>query len=238
MPETVLMEGDEPLTIEDKPGLTTRPPHRQYKTPRHLLPELERFITEMLEKRWIEPSKSDYSSPVLIIPKPNGKGYRFVVDLRQVNDRTKRINYYMPDLAGMFDKLKGAAYTSCLDLQKGYWQAPLDPATKHKTAFSCEFGSFQYRVVPMGLISSAQYYQSFVEKKLDRHGVLYKKVHASSDLTDTYVDSDGVRCKGFVGVFIDDLIVFSEGADLHREHLSKLFRALSVENLSPEIFLS
>ncbi len=70
----------------------------------------------------------------------------------------------------------------------------------------------------MGLISSAQYYQSFVEKKLDRHGVLYKKVHASSDLTDTYVDSDGVRCKGFVGVFIDDLIVFSEGADLHREH--------------------
>ena len=36
MPETVLMEGDDPLTIEDKPGLTTRPPHRQYKTPRHL----------------------------------------------------------------------------------------------------------------------------------------------------------------------------------------------------------
>ena len=35
MPETVLMEGDEPLTIKDKPGLTTRPPHRQYKTPRH-----------------------------------------------------------------------------------------------------------------------------------------------------------------------------------------------------------
>ena len=67
MPETVLMEGDEPLTIEDKPGLTTRPPHRQYKTPRHLLPELERFITEMLEKKWIEPSKSDYSSPVLIL---------------------------------------------------------------------------------------------------------------------------------------------------------------------------
>ena len=76
MPETVLMEGDEALRIEDKDGLTTRPPHRQYKTPRHLLPELEKFITEMLEKKWIEPSKSEYSSPVLIIPKPNGKGYR------------------------------------------------------------------------------------------------------------------------------------------------------------------
>ena len=73
---------------------------------------------------------SEYSSPVLIIPKPNGKGYRFVVDLRAINDRTKRINYYMPDIQGMFEKLKGAAYISCLDLQKGYWQAPLDPAAQ------------------------------------------------------------------------------------------------------------
>ena len=163
MPETTPQPGDPTLTIEEKDGLTERPPHRQYKTPRHLLPELEKFITEMLSKKWIEPSKSEYSSPVLIIPKPNGKGYRFVVDLRAINDRTKRINYYMPDITGMFEKLKGAAYISCLDLEKGYWQAPLDPETKHKTAFSCEFGSFQYRVVPMGLLSSAQFYQSFVD---------------------------------------------------------------------------
>ena len=50
MPETIHMEGNDALTTEDKPDLTTRPPYRQYKTPRHLLPELERFITEMLEK--------------------------------------------------------------------------------------------------------------------------------------------------------------------------------------------
>ena len=50
------------LTIEEKDGLTERPPHRQYKTPRHLLPELEKFITEMLQKGWIEPSTSEYSS--------------------------------------------------------------------------------------------------------------------------------------------------------------------------------
>ena len=137
----------------------------------------------------------------------------------------------MPDITGMFEKLKGAAYISCLDLEKGYWQAPLDPETKHKTAFSCEFGSFQYRVVPMGLLSSAQFYQSFVEKKLDRHGILYKKVHASSDLKDTYLDSDGVRCRGTVGVFIDDLVVFSGTAEGHRRDLVKLFEVLSVENL-------
>ena len=140
MPETLPRKGDPTLTIEEKDGLTERPPHRQYKTPRHLLPELEKFITEMLEKGWIEPSTSEYSSLVPIIPKPPpSTKYRFVVDLRAVNERTKRLTHYMPDLSAMFDKLKGAAYTSCLDLQKGYWQAPLDSATKHKTAFNFEF---------------------------------------------------------------------------------------------------
>ena len=97
MPETVPRDGDPMLTIEEKDGLTERPPHRQYKTPRHLLPELEKFITEMLQKGWIEPSTSEYSSPVLIIPKPPpSKKYRFVVDLRAVNERTKRLTHYMP----------------------------------------------------------------------------------------------------------------------------------------------
>ena len=65
MRETLPRKGGPTLTIEEKDGLTKRPPHRQYKTPRHLLPKLEKFIIEMLEKGWIEPSTSEYSSPRL-----------------------------------------------------------------------------------------------------------------------------------------------------------------------------
>ena len=83
----------------------------------------------------------------------------------------------------------------------------------------------------MGLLSSAQFFQSFVETKLDRHGILYRKVHETSDLTDTYVDEDGVRCRGFCGAYVDDLIVFSRNADEHRRHLTTLFEVLSTENL-------
>ena len=45
----------------------------------------------------------------------------------------------------MFDKLKGAAYISTFDLQHGFWQAALDPKTAHRTAFTCEYGTFQYK---------------------------------------------------------------------------------------------
>ena len=71
----------EPLVIEDQEGELPPAPNRQYKTPHALIPELQKFITEMLEKKWIEPSASEFSSPVLILKKPNGKGYRLVVDL-------------------------------------------------------------------------------------------------------------------------------------------------------------
>ena len=85
------------------------------------------------------------------------------------------------------------ANISTFDLQHGFWQAALDPKTAHRTAFTCEYGTFQYKVVPMGLLSSAQFFQSFVETKLDRHGILYRKVHERSDATNTYIDEDGAR---------------------------------------------
>ena len=225
------MPHDAPLVIHDKEDAQGAPPNRYYRTPKHLLPELERFITEMLEKGWIQKSTSDYSSPVLIIPKPNGKGYRFVVDLRGVNARTKKLQYYMPDLHSMYDTLKGSEFISVVDMEKGFWQCPLAKESRHKTAFTCEYGSFEYCVVPMGLVQSAQYFQSFMERKLAKHDVLYHKVHVSSDDKGTYTDSDGVKCKGFVAVYLDDLVIFSKDGPTHLMHLKTLFRALSTEGL-------
>eukprot|EP01050_Picozoa_sp_SAG11_P003965 SAG11_NODE_239_length_11783_cov_52.724923_8_plen_231_part_00 len=91
-------KGDAQLIIEDRKGELPPAPNRQYKTPHALIPELEKFISELLEKKWIEPSASEFASPVLILKKPNGKGYRSVVDLRQINKRSKPFAHYMPDI--------------------------------------------------------------------------------------------------------------------------------------------
>ena len=74
----------------------------------------------------------------------------------------------------------------------------------------------------MGLLSSAQFFQSFVETKLDRHGILYRKVHEKSDSTNTYIDEDGVRCRGFTGAYVDDLVVFSSTPDKIKRVLNTL----------------
>ena len=99
----------------------------------------------------------------------------------------------MPELHETWDKLKAAEFISVTDLQSGYWQLALSPKSRHKTAFKCEFGTFHYNVVPMGIemgmVSSAAYFQRHLENLLRRHGILCSKVHVSSDKTETYIVS-------------------------------------------------
>ena len=87
-----MMDTDEPLVLEDKDDAKGPPPNKSYPVPKHLLPQLSTFIEELLEKKFIEPVPHErgaraWYSPILILKKPNGKGWRFVIDLRAINAR-------------------------------------------------------------------------------------------------------------------------------------------------------
>ena len=43
---------------------------------------------------------------------------------------------------------------SILDLAKGYWQIPLNAASREKAAFSTPFGLYEFEVMPFGLHSA------------------------------------------------------------------------------------
>jgi hypothetical protein len=45
-----------------------------------------------------------------------------------------------------------------------------------KTAFATPHGNFEYKVVPMGLISSAHYFQQALEGIMRNHGILYERL--------------------------------------------------------------
>jgi hypothetical protein len=227
---------EEMVRIEDKGDLTNCPiPNRSYKIPRALLPSLEKFIVEMKNAGWIEESTSEFCSPVLIIPKGaphENKGYRFVVDLRQLNARTKSLQYMVPELGEMWAKLRNAKFISKLDLRHGFWQMGLHPESRHKTSFSCEYGTFQYLVLPMGLLTASAAFQRGVEGRLKKHNLLWQRVNIgdmSTTSEGTYLDQDNQRCKGWAACYMDDLIVFSNSAEDHQRHLTRLLEVLSEE---------
>jgi hypothetical protein len=64
----------------------SRPPYRMSADQ---LAELKRQLTELIDLGFIRPSASQFASPVLLVPKPNGK-WRFCVDYRALNLGTIR----------------------------------------------------------------------------------------------------------------------------------------------------
>jgi hypothetical protein len=67
---------------------------------------------------------------------------------------TERIAYQFPYLEEIFSKLARARYFTVVDLTSGYYQVPLDPASRKFTAFMCSKGTFEYLVLPMGLTNT------------------------------------------------------------------------------------
>jgi len=50
---------------------------------------LKEELTKLIVKKFIEPSYSEWSSPVVLVPKPNGK-WRLCINYRKVNDVTEK----------------------------------------------------------------------------------------------------------------------------------------------------
>ena len=91
-------------------------------------------VNEMPEEQIIEPPKSPWSSPVVLVAKPDGTQC-FCVDYQALNMVTKRDLYPLPWCDDILESLAGAQWFSHLDLLCGYWQIDVAEEDREKTAF-------------------------------------------------------------------------------------------------------
>ncbi|WP_435316602.1 reverse transcriptase family protein, partial [Klebsiella pneumoniae] len=87
-----------------------------------------------LENDLIEPSNSNWSSPIVVVTKPD-KSIRLCIDYRKINKLTKSDTYPIPRVDDCIDKIGNATYVSKFDLLKGYWQVELTERAKEISAF-------------------------------------------------------------------------------------------------------
>ena len=114
------------------------------------LEELKKQINSFLDKGFIRESFSPFAAPVLFARKANG-GLRMCIDYRQLNKYTKRIEFPVPHADMLLDMLSGATVYSALDLALGYHQLRIKNDDVQKTSFKCQFGQFEFLVMPFGL---------------------------------------------------------------------------------------
>ncbi|GBO40023.1 Transposon Ty3-G Gag-Pol polyprotein [Araneus ventricosus] len=91
----------------------------------------------MLRKEIIQPSKSPWSSPVVLVKKKDGN-WHFWVDYRRLNKITKRDVYPLSRIDDRLDCLSKAGYFSSMDLYTGYWQIEVNEAYREKTSVCYE----------------------------------------------------------------------------------------------------
>ncbi|KYO27749.1 hypothetical protein Y1Q_0005298 [Alligator mississippiensis] len=119
--------------IKTPPGQVIRESWR--RIPQRLQSPIKTEIETMLEKGIICRSHSDWRSPIVAVPKPDGR-ICLRVDFRKVNAIAKFDAYPMPRVDELIENIGQARYISTLDLTKGYWQVPVAPEDQEKTAFT------------------------------------------------------------------------------------------------------
>ena len=180
------------------------PPHRISPAK---IPVIQKELQEMLNQGVVQPSNSPYSAPIVLVKKKDGST-RFCVDYRKLNDVTIKDAFRIPKIDQTFDALRGAKFFSSLDLASGYWQVPVAPEHRNKTAFvTPDGGLYEFVRMPFGLSNAPGTFQRLMNELFREH--LYK----------------------FVLIFLDDVLTYSLTEEEHLEQLKIVFKRLRVANL-------
>ena len=110
-------------------------------------------MDKMLEAKIIEPSESTWSSPLVLVVKPDGTQH-FCVDYRALNKVTKRDLYPLPRRDDILESLAVAQWFSHLYLLRGYWQIDVVEEDQEKTVFATPESLYQFRKLSLGLTNA------------------------------------------------------------------------------------
>ena len=179
-----------------------------YRTSPKTKEELDVHLDQMESKGIIRKSMSPWSSPILLVAKPNGEK-RVCIDYRKLNRISKVYTQNLPNLSDVLDTLgeKQAQTFSVCDMKQGFWQLELDEESKEKTAFMTHRGQYEFNRLPYGLANSPATFNMVMNEVI-------RDLNWKSAL-----------------VYVDDILIYSKNFEEHLGHLAALFDRLVEANL-------
>ena len=190
---------------------------KNYRTPLQFRGWLKEELKNLLKAGIIEESESPWNSPTLVVPKKldvgqdqhqgdvtTSQGCRLVIDYRRVNEILEDADFPIPRIQDLLMDMHGCDVFSAMDIRHAFFTIELHPDSRTVTAFSCEFGKYQFRFLPQGLKISPAVFQ--------------QKIHSTLA---AYQHSDA---------YIDDINTHTKGVDQHFQDLEDVFKAMRKAN--------
>ena len=162
---------------------------------------LKTQLDELQRNDLIQPSISEYACPVVMVKKKDGS-LRFCCDFRRLNDVTRRDSYPLLRISEVISTLEGAKVFSTLDLKSGYHQILMNPKDSSKTAFSTQYGLYEWKVMPMGLTNAPATFERLMD--LIMIGLNWKNVL----------------------IYLDDILIFGKDFEEHFTNLREVLERL------------
>ena len=151
---------------------------------------------EMEKLGIVRRSDSPWSSPLHVVPKPDGS-WRPCGDYRHLNAVSSDDHYPIPRLQDFSAQLQDKTVFSKVDLVRGYYHIPVAAVDVPKTAIITPFGLWEFLRMPFGLKGAAQAFQRMMDRV-----------------------TQGLKN---IFVYLDDILVASDSPEQHYTDLRTLF---------------
>ncbi|MBW0556215.1 hypothetical protein O181_095930 [Austropuccinia psidii MF-1] len=201
-------EADITLNIERPyPPLLRRPAYPESPKSREAL---EIHITELLNLGVIRKvghnEEVEITTPV-IVAWNNGKS-RMVGDLRAMNTYTVPDRYPIPKIQIALTQISQALYISTMDALKGFHQNVVTPRAKKYLRIIFHCGFYEYLRMPFGIINAPAHFQRIMNEIFPEE-----------------------LLKGWLSIYIDDIIVCSKTWEEHMCGLSRILTEIRSVNM-------
>ena len=182
------------------------PPFKErfQRIPPPQLDEVREHLKLMLDAGVVQLSNSPWCNAVVLVQKKDGSLW-FCINFRRLNALTVKDSYPLPRICETLESLAGAAH---FDLNSGFWQVPMDDASKQYTAFTLgSMGLYECESMPFGLCNAPPTFQRLMQNCLGELNLTY--------------------CL----IYLDDVIVFSETPEEHLLRMPVVFDRLGEHGL-------
>jgi hypothetical protein len=120
------------------------------------------------------------------------------VDYWKLNAITKKDQYLLLLIDELLEQLSKAKIFTKIDIQQGFHRIWMHLDSEDMTTFRTRYGSYKYKVMPLGLTNGPATFQCYVNN--------------------TFMD----YLDDFLTAFVDDLLIYSNNEVKHKEHVWKV----------------